>query len=209
MYKILTFILFFMFFQRYALALEAKGFRAHQEGNLLHIYSPYGTKLYFGDVSFSSLNSYRLEIPLIDLKPQAFNSDGGSAGNSRNDSQSSAKEMPQNDSLILKANELYNKGKFLEAFSYVEELLRRDHKNVRGWIMKGSLLHVTGQKDLAILAWKEAANIDPDNQEIKKILTENSTTLVTQSILKPTTPAATDDLELELENQTNGSKKNE
>jgi tetratricopeptide (TPR) repeat protein len=141
------------------------GFRVESDGNLLQVGSPYGSHLYFLDANISQFSSYQVEIPLNDLKPNKNNLDHGSGPQDRDPSQ-----LENTDQLVLKANELYNRGKFKEAADYVEELLRRDPKHVRGWIMKGSLMHALGQKDLARKSWQQALELEPNNPQIKNIL---------------------------------------
>jgi tetratricopeptide (TPR) repeat protein len=74
------------------------------------------------------------------------------------------------DRLILEANRLYNLKRFYEASVYVEELIRKNPSLVRAWVMKGSLLHVQGYGDLAKKAWAKAAELDPQDPQVKDIL---------------------------------------
>jgi tetratricopeptide (TPR) repeat protein len=79
-------------------------------------------------------------------------------------------ELDLSDSLILKANHLYHKGRFFEANLYVEELLRKHPESLRGWLMKGSLLYKLGHKDLATKAWEKAIALDPDRKLTQGLL---------------------------------------
>lgn len=74
------------------------------------------------------------------------------------------------DKLIVEANYLYNKGRFYDATVVMENVLRRRPTYVRGWIMKGSLMYVQGHKDLARKAWKQALDLDKNNNEVKELL---------------------------------------
>jgi len=85
-------------------------------------------------------------------------------------SQPTIVKYDESDRLVLEANRLYNRGKFYEASMVVEELLRRSPEHVRGWVMKGSLMHVQGQKDMAKNAWQKALVLDPNNGTVKNLL---------------------------------------
>lgn len=74
------------------------------------------------------------------------------------------------DRLVLEANRLFNRKKFDEALTTIDELLRRKPAHLRGWIMKGSLLYVRGHKDLAKTAWNQALALEPENADVKSIL---------------------------------------
>ena len=79
-------------------------------------------------------------------------------------------EYDGSDSLILKANRLFHKGKYYEAALYVDEVLRRNPENMRAWLMKGSALYKLGQKDLAQKAWKQATALDTEQKETKGLM---------------------------------------
>ena len=79
-------------------------------------------------------------------------------------------EYDDSDRFVVEANRLFNRGKYYDASLIIEELLRRKPDHVRGWIMKGSLMHVMGHKDLAQTAWKTAQKLEPQSREIKDIL---------------------------------------
>lgn len=79
-------------------------------------------------------------------------------------------EYDDSDRLVLEANRLFNRRKFDEALSTIDELLRRKPNYIRGWIMKGSVMYVRGHKDLAKTAWNQALTLDPNNEDVKSIL---------------------------------------
>lgn len=79
-------------------------------------------------------------------------------------------EYDYTDRLVLEANRLYNRRQFYEASLTVEEILTRRPDFARGWVMKGSLMYVQGQKDLAKTAWQKALELDPNNMEVKQYL---------------------------------------
>lgn len=146
------------------------GYRVESDGNLVQIVTPDGNKTYFLDPALNQISSYSFEVPLSDFKTTPH---GSGSDSSSKEGEKAPKQMENTDQLVLKANELYNRGKFKEALAYVEELLMRDPKHVRGWIMKGSLMHVQGQNDLAKEAWQHALDLDPNNSQIKAILGKN------------------------------------
>lgn len=143
-------------------------------GNNLFLNSPYGSRVYFGDMGLQSLQHYELVVNIEDLRLMRKAREGGEPGDSSDSSSGNSNKsdaFKQDDSiLIVKANELYNKGEFTESMKYVEEMLRRNRANTRGWVMKGSLFHAMGEKDLAKQAWEQAQALEPDNQEIQSIL---------------------------------------
>lgn len=79
-------------------------------------------------------------------------------------------EYDGSDTMILKANRLFHRRKFYEAALYVDEVLRRNPKSLRAWLMKGSILYKLNQKDLAYQAWQTAAKLDKKGEETKGIL---------------------------------------
>lgn len=74
------------------------------------------------------------------------------------------------DALVVEANRLFNRRRYYEALTVVDQLLRKRPVYTRGWLMKGSLLHVQGHKDLALKAWNKAKEIEPENPEILAVL---------------------------------------
>ena len=140
-------------------------------GNNLQLVTPYGTRIYFGDVGFSEYDNWRLEVPIADLRQDGKDSGGGkeNAGDEGGFPGKPYASLDDN-ALLLSANDLYNQGKFRESLGFVEEMIRRNEKNVRAWTMRGSLYHALGQKDLAKQAWQEAGKLEPDNKEVQRIL---------------------------------------
>lgn len=158
-------------------AASKETYRVESEGNIYVIHSPYGDKTFFGDSGLENQNSFKFEVPIESLKPSALsaNSDhGGDSSSTNNGGASSSPKAPTSfddeNELIDQANHLYYAGKFNDSLKYADEILRRDPKNIRAWVMKGSLLHVLGQKQLAKNAWTKASELDPKNDELKKIL---------------------------------------
>lgn len=74
------------------------------------------------------------------------------------------------DSLVVDANRLFNRRRYYEALTVVDQLLRKRPEYTRGWLMKGSLLLVQGHKDLAMKAWRKAQELEPANPEIQSVL---------------------------------------
>ncbi len=107
------------------------------------------------------------ETKIIETK--IIEHDGDGEGGSRR-KQKVVVEYDDTDRLVLEANRLYYKKKFAESTNVVEELIRRKPTYVRAWIMKGSLMFVRGQRDLAQAAWKQALELEPENGEIKQIM---------------------------------------
>lgn len=162
----------------------AFGVRAHgaqysaiQQGNLLFLNNPYGTKTFLGDLEFGSLSSYRFEVPISELRPPSQPAAGGaggggaenSSGNSSGQSTKSPTNLDSEEMLVVQANRLYQENKISESLQFVEELLRRNPGHIRGWMMKGSLMHTLGHKDFAKQAWDKAAELDPSNEQMKNV----------------------------------------
>jgi cytochrome c-type biogenesis protein CcmH/NrfG len=72
--------------------------------------------------------------------------------------------------MVLEANWLYNHRRYFEASTLVKRILTKQPNLVRGWVMKGSLLYVQGEKSLARKAWEHAQTLDPENVEVKQLL---------------------------------------
>ncbi len=79
-------------------------------------------------------------------------------------------EYDDTDRMVLEANRLYNKRKYYEATQVVEEIIRKKPEYVRAWIMKGSLMYVQKQNDLAKRAWQQALALEPNNSQVKTFL---------------------------------------
>jgi tetratricopeptide (TPR) repeat protein len=160
----------------------AEPYKVTNEGSLFQVTSPYGPKMLFGEMAIGNMRNYRFEVPLSELRASASNDGAGGAGSGSGGGASGSSgtgnsgQSPQltdeEDQLVLKSNELYNKGQFTDALKFVDELLRRNRDHVRGWVMKGSLMHMLGQKDLAKKAWQRAVELEPNNAQLKQILKE-------------------------------------
>lgn len=74
------------------------------------------------------------------------------------------------DPLVVKANRLYNKRRYVEASEYVDEILRRRPDYVRGWLMRGSLHQMLGHRDLAEAAWARAKELSGDDATVTRAL---------------------------------------
>ena len=167
--KTMRYLILILFILAIQCLIADPRFHATQSGNIIQLSSPYGSKIYMGDLGFDRMPSYRFEVLLKDLKPPSFSGgEGGQDGSSASEKKASLTE--DEDKLIYEANRLYNLGKFHDSMSFVQELLNRNPKNIRGWIMKGSLYHVLKQKELAKNAWAEALKLDPENQQVKSVL---------------------------------------
>lgn len=153
------------------------GYSASQTGSVLQVRTPFGSTLYLAQLGFEQLDHYKFEIPLSALREQIKGTENSKSTSTGDPSESDKggnspkpSEIADTDSLVAQANSLYNRGQFSQALSYVDELLRRDPKNSRGWTMKGSLMHVLGHKDLAKQSWKKALELDPKNESLKNIV---------------------------------------
>jgi tetratricopeptide (TPR) repeat protein len=166
-------------------------------GNNLELVTPYGRRILFGDAALKRARDYRFEIPLSELRPPAppeatkpappvpptviiAPADRSPAATKKPEEEfEKAKptvpprvivEYDYSDRLILEANRLYNRRKFYEASLTVEELLSKHPDLPRAWVMKGSLMYVQGQRDLAKTAWQKALELDPENREVQNFL---------------------------------------
>lgn len=154
-----------------AASAKEKGYQVVDIGNNLQLNTPYGTRIYFGDVGFADYDSWSLEIPIADIRQDVSDKKpGGGSHDDNGESPGKPYASLDDNALLLSANDLYNQGKFRESLGYVEEMIRRNEKNVRAWIMRGSLYHALSQKDLAKSAWEEARKLDPNNKDVQKIL---------------------------------------
>lgn len=79
-------------------------------------------------------------------------------------------EIDDSDQMIVEANWLYNHRRYFEALTVVERVLRKKPDALRAWIMKGSLLYVQGEKEMAKTAWQKAQTLDPQNSEVQTLL---------------------------------------
>lgn len=79
-------------------------------------------------------------------------------------------QYDDSDRLILEANHLFNRGDYFSATVKVDELLKRNPKLTRGWVMKGTLFYVQGFKDLAKNAWEKAYSLSEQDKQVKRLL---------------------------------------
>ena len=148
-------------------------YRVSSDEKIVVVTTPMGQKTLIGDEAFKNLQSYRFEMSTKDfLVPSSSGGGSGSGGggNQNPDQPHPYANIKDTGALIDRANQLYNQGKFKESLEHVDEALRRDPKLARAWVMKGSLLHLQGNKEAAKAAWQEAQKIEPENKEIKSIL---------------------------------------
>ena len=156
------------------IVIAAPQYYAQEVTGNLNVITPYGTRLFLGDIGFDKLASYKIEIPLEDLKFLGGDGSEGDQGDRKR--RGSSKGLVANiETLVVQANELYNQGKFQEALSSVDEILRQDPEYVRAHVMRGSLMHVLGEKELAKKSWNKALEIEPNNEELKKLIQSEGT----------------------------------
>ncbi|MBY0370211.1 tetratricopeptide repeat protein, partial [bacterium] len=175
--------------------ISPSGYHVNQLGNNLELVTPYGRRLIFGDFGFNNAREYRLEIPIEQLFPTGQKppvaeknkpvEDAARAVKEAAEAAKNAASVPRNvaqipehtiveydntDRLFLEANRLYNRGRYYQATLTVEEILSKRPDMARGWVMKGSLLYVQGQRDLAKTAWEKSLELDPKNAQVKAFL---------------------------------------
>jgi len=146
------------------------GYSATQAGNILFIKTPWGSTPYIGPVGFETIPSYSFEISLSDYRAGLNHPAGSEPGQSPGfgATPSTGDEI----TLIAEANRLYSEGDFNRALEFVDEACRRNSKNSRAWVMKGSLMHVLGHEDLAHQAWEKALALEPGNVVLQNLLKE-------------------------------------
>lgn len=159
-------------------AQAADDFRVYETGTEIQVVTPYGNKTLSGDYPIEGSSNYRIEVPIADLMPKekpgrpweqrapASKEDFGFSP----PPYKGVHDYDDTDRLVLEANHLYNQGRYFDATLVVETILKKNPKYVRGWLMKGSLMYVQGQKDLAKKAWDEAVTISPDDTEVRTAL---------------------------------------
>jgi tetratricopeptide (TPR) repeat protein len=149
------------------------GYAVSQSDNLVIVKTPWGSSIFLAPVGFDNLSSYSFEVPLSNFR-SVVNSGSNPPGFDKNSGTSDNETMPLGsiNALISEANRLYNQGEFSKALQYVDQISIRDPQNVRGWIMKGSLMHILGHHELAKQAWEKAVALDPRNSQIRNILKE-------------------------------------
>lgn len=176
---------------------QQQAYQVVPNGNNLELITPYGRRILFGDQALKKAGNYRFEIPLSELRPPAVEAEkpaappsptviyapmGREPASEKNETPNPnppaapvtpprvVVEYDNSDRLILEANRLYNRGKYYEAALTVEELLVKRPELPRAWVMKGSLMYVQGQRDLAKNAWQKALELDPENKEVQNFL---------------------------------------
>jgi len=160
-------------------AQAADDFRIYETGTEIQVVTPYGNKTLSGDYQIEGSSNYRIEVPIQDLMPKekpgrpweqnrqpASREEFGFSPPPAN----GAGGYDDTDRLVLEANHLYNQARYFDATLIVENILKKNPKYVRAWLMKGSLMYVQGQKDLAKKAWDEAVNLAPQDQEVRMVL---------------------------------------
>lgn len=152
-------------------AANPSGYAVSQTENLLMVKTPWGQSLYIAPVGFDAINNYSFEIPLSDFRT-TINKNMPPAQSGESSLANSSDLSADVDVLISEANRLYNEAEFTKSLQYVDQICLRDPKNIRAWVMKGSLMHVLGHKDLAKQAWQKAAELDPNNLQLQNILKE-------------------------------------
>lgn len=144
-----------------ARAAAPSPFRVQMSGDNLRLDGPYGKKDLFGPSGLRDLRNFRVTVPLAEWRKQA-------------EAQTAAPPAlnfeADTNQLLTKANEAYVAAEFPRALSLVETALTRAPQNLRALMMKGSLLHLSGQKSAARETWRKAQELDPANPEIIRVL---------------------------------------
>lgn len=161
--------------------------REFDEG--LQVNTPYGVLTVPGN--YSSRTRYKFSVPLEDIKialeksgedtrylgrpdfgPPPFPREPAEDGKDREPDAIKPPTFadPALDRLVVEANRLYNRRKFYDALLLVDRIVALAPEYARGWLMKGSLLYLQGQKDLAKRAWEEAKKLDPSNKDVATAL---------------------------------------
>lgn len=155
-----------------------------QTGMGYELVTPNGSKLMLGEYAPNGVHNFRVEVPLNELAPPPKKEERKPDSAllppvedkkapeicPKPEPKAVNREFDDSDKYILEANQLYNQGKFYESSQVVEELLRKKPEMVRGWIMKGSLMYVMKQKELAFKAWNQAKALDPENSEVNDLI---------------------------------------
>lgn len=121
-------------------------------GNLIQVKAGSTRVMLFAPPDFQSLESYRFDIPYGPEKE--------------------AKKPVDLDALAKNAQRAYEKGHFDNAMIYVDEMIEEKPDLAKAWVMKGSLEFALGHKDDAKKAWEKSLELDPNNEHVKKSLTE-------------------------------------
>lgn len=158
-------------------AEAVEDFRVYETGTELQVVTPFGKKTISGDFPIEKSANYRIEIPLQDLMPEKKDRPWERLPASRGEefgfqppASKAAEAYDDTDKLVLEANRLYNQGRYYDSTLVVEAIIKKNPKYSRAWLMKGSLMYVQGQKDLAKKAWEEALALSPNDAEIRTAL---------------------------------------
>jgi hypothetical protein len=148
-----------------------------QDRQLLILKTPMGTNVYLADHGFHDARNFAIEIPLSELRTKlaSIHQGGGSQGPTGTDPNGAIppKDYLDVSSLAVEANRLYSVGQFKASLGFVEEILKREPNSLRGWSMRGSLMHVLGHADIAKASWKKALQLDPKNENLRKLVGES------------------------------------
>ncbi len=154
--------LFSSLFISVASAATPQSIKVRQDGNNFILESPYGKKVLFGEMGFENVRDFEVTMPVEALYPEKPVASGDPAAmhNFKTDT----------EALIRGANEAFLASDFKGALGHVNQILEVAPGNVRALMMKGSLMHLMGDKQLAKESWKKALELDPANREISRLL---------------------------------------
>lgn len=116
-------------------------------GNLIQVTA--GDKKYvlFASPGFEALHNYEFTLPYLT-------------------------ERVDVDGLLKKIQAAYKKGNFKSALAFVDKILSEHPDLSKAWVLKGSLEYAMGHKDEAKEAWQKSLELNPKNEQVKKILLE-------------------------------------
>lgn len=140
-------------------------YRVTAFGDNFTITSPFGSKVYIGDIDIAKKRSYRFEIMKEDLKPTAYPYEIP-----KSEVKEKAKKSQTVKQLLLEANFHYSQGELNKSLIFIEEAIQREPKNVRALTMKGSLMHAQGDSEMARYYWEKASKEDPSNLQLKALI---------------------------------------
>lgn len=144
-------------------------YKVEQKGKNLVVTSPYGKKVLHGEYGFTKYNHYQMQMSVEKFR-KLFVKEEFNAKLKEEMPKNSAFNVESTKELLYLANQAYYDSKTKDALFYVNEILRRDQKHERAWIMKGSLMHLMNEKELALKYWNRALKINPTNQQLQKML---------------------------------------
>lgn len=175
-------LLAFIFAAQAAFAAEEFRLKTPPEG--LSIFTPDGEKsIIFDTPTGERPKSFRVQIPISELRPAPTQEVLATSVVVEPGREPSAAIPPEaadkaeavivyddTDSILLRANYLFNRGDYFGATLKVDELLKKNPKLTRGWVMKGTLFYVQGFKDLAKSAWEKAYELSNQDPTVKELL---------------------------------------